>query len=330
MVTAERQTHKHRASCYVTAMLHVANGAVTAALLHESGLAGEVVDLDDIMAEGPVLHALASESDWQTRAEWLERHFGITRTDYLARRASRAQVVAAAASGDDVLLWFEFDLHCQANLLHLLSELHRGGAAHLALVCPDRVDGVENFRGLGQLSGPQLAALLPACTSIDPAALAAADAVWQAWCDETPVRLAALGGAPHEALAHVPAAVGAQLRRLPWLDDGLDAIQRTLLALVPPAGIAFDALFRAWNAAAVAHPYGFGDHAIAHTVRGLSSGDHPPLVLEGSAPNAWHVRPSNHPLAQWQPHERWVGGVRVTADRPRWHWYPQTGRPCKA
>jgi hypothetical protein len=309
--------------------LHVANGAVTAGRLREGGFGGEVVDLDDLMAEGPVPHALESESDWQTRAAWLERHFGIPRADYLARRARRARVVAAAARGDDVLLWFEFDLHCQANLLHLLSELHRGGAAHVGLVCPDRVDGVGDFRGLGQLSGSQLAALLPTRASIDRTALAAANAVWEAWCDDSPVRLAALGRAPHAALAHVPAAVAAHLRRLPWLDDGFDAIERTLLALVPPTGIGFDALFRAWNATPVARPYGFGDHAIAHTVRGLSLGDHAPLVLEGPAPNAWHVHPSNHPHAQWQPQERWVGGVRISAERPRWSWDPHTNSPAK-
>lgn len=308
-------------------MLHVANGAITATRLRDSELAGEVVDLDDIMAEGPIPHALASEADWQTRAAWLERHLDIPRVDYLARRERRARVVAVAARGDDVLLWFEFDLHCQANLLQLLSEIHRAGASGVGLICPDRVDGVDDFRGLGQLSGDRLAALLPTRASLDGTALAAADALWQAWCDETPARLAALGRSPHAALAHVPAAVEAHLRRLPWLGDGLDALERTLLALVPPTGIAFDALFRAWKATAVARPYGFGDHAIAHTVRGLAHGERPPLVVEGSSPGTWHVHPSGHPASRWRREDRWVGGVLVSADGPRWCWDPQASRP---
>lgn len=311
-------------------MLHVANGAITAERLRESGLGGEVFDGDDLIAEGPVPNGLASTADWQARAAWLERHFEIPASDYLAHQARRARVVDDARREDEVVLWFEFDLHCQANLVHLLSVLDTRGT-RVSLVCPERVEGMPGFRGLGQLSGAQLSSLFADRVPLAAVTFAAARDVWEAWCDDTPVRLAAV--ATPEDLPHLRAAVGAHLRRLPWLGDGLSDIERTVLGLVPSAGTGFVDLFAAWNTTAVARPYGFGDHAIARTVRELARGDHPLLALDEPASprladaRAWHVRRTGEPIARWRRGEGWIGGVRVAADGPRWCWDPGARAP---
>jgi hypothetical protein len=309
-------------------VFHVVNGECTAARLRESGIAGEIVDLDDIMAHGPVPNGLTSERDWETRAAWLAEHFAVTPAEYLARQSARVRLWAER--GREVVVWSEFDLHCQANLLHLLTGFWTAGAraGALTLVCPGEVEGGPGFRGLGQLSGPQLAVLFARRTRLAGDTLSHAHAAWKAWCEPDPARLAILSVGPALGLEHLPRALAAHLRRFPWTTDGLDEIERTLLDLLPTSGTTFGALFESWNQTIIARPYGFGDWQIAHALLELSRGEEPPLAIESRRPvnvpacAAWHLRRTGSERRRWRGRARILGGVSVPATGRRWCYDP--------
>ena len=53
-------------------------------------------------------------------------------------------------------LWFEFDLHCQVNMLGVMAMMLKHtdlSPPAIYLICPDEFPGEEDFRGMGQLNG---------------------------------------------------------------------------------------------------------------------------------------------------------------------------------
>src|SRR5215467_1370247 len=128
-------------------MIHLVNGESTLLTLRTAEVPGEKFSIEDIFAEGPILDGLQTESSWLARANYLERHLSIPQSEYLAGNATRNSVLRESLTDDEVVLWFEFDLHCQANLLYFLDwygmQDHR--PKHLSLVCPETFPGRDQF-----------------------------------------------------------------------------------------------------------------------------------------------------------------------------------------
>src|SRR5205085_1681851 len=101
-------------------MIHLVAGKSALGTLQESAVPGDKFSVDDILMEGPIVDGLQSESSWMARAEYLDRYFSIPKAEYLLGNAERHRVLRESLSHDEIVLWFEFDLHCQANLLYLL------------------------------------------------------------------------------------------------------------------------------------------------------------------------------------------------------------------
>src|SRR3984885_4077650 len=144
-------------------MIHLVNGESTLRTLRETSIPGDKFSIDDILIEGPILDGLQSESSWGARADYLERYFSIPKSEYVSGRAERDRVLRESLSHDEIVLWFEFDLHCQANLLYFLDwyASRDPGRARLTLICPETVPGRERFRGLGELRADELDSLFP-------------------------------------------------------------------------------------------------------------------------------------------------------------------------
>src|SRR5438067_4859273 len=121
-------------------MIHLVNGESTRITLQETSIPGEKYSIDDILAEGPIPASLQSEASWALRAEYLGTHFAISKTDYLAGNANRERVLRQSLAHSEVILWFEFDLHCQVNLLYFLNWYASRDSARsrLKLICPDK------------------------------------------------------------------------------------------------------------------------------------------------------------------------------------------------
>jgi hypothetical protein len=155
-------------------MLHVANGDTTAALLARAGLAGGIVSEGDILIEGPARNGLETREDWEFRAAFLQERLGIPEALYLARVDERKSWLARSASEDEVVLWFEEDLHCLVNLAYLLHPLGAGHPeARVSIVLPADVR-------LGNLAPSHLAGLFESRRHLTPAELAEGSAFWLA------------------------------------------------------------------------------------------------------------------------------------------------------
>src|SRR5262245_33939527 len=163
-------------------MLHIVNGDSTASTLKQTKIKVEGFASKDTLINGP---APATENDHEWRAvrvQHLTDAYGLNPKECEKEFLKQEKALASAADHDEVVLWFEYDLFCQLNLLYLLdwfSEAHLKKTS-LSLINVDSFPGPKDFRGLGELNADELASLFPKREKLTKAQLDLGAKAWQA------------------------------------------------------------------------------------------------------------------------------------------------------
>ncbi|MCQ6959656.1 DUF1835 domain-containing protein [Mucilaginibacter aquariorum] len=141
----------------MSAILHVLNGDATLNSFEQANIGGDIIVWREVLSEGPVSENIESAAFWQERAAWITKTFNETPERY--QDSMVAQLEKFSQPYDEINLWFEFDLHCQVNLLGvmmLFSQKTNLSGPAIYLICPADYPGVSDFRGMGELNGEQL------------------------------------------------------------------------------------------------------------------------------------------------------------------------------
>src|SRR6185312_16532082 len=99
-------------------ILHILNGDSTLRGFQETGLEGNTMVWRESLSEGPLEADISSAGFWRDRANWIGKTYRESPEDYLATMMNELSKLGEPY--DEINLWFEFDLHCQANLLGVL------------------------------------------------------------------------------------------------------------------------------------------------------------------------------------------------------------------
>ena len=215
------------------AHLHITNGDAAGDLLKASGLGGDVLPWRDTMVEGPFPAGLDLAATSALRATYLGA-LGLPaeriRRDFEARDAA----LRAAGGYDVITLWFEHDLLDQLQLLQLLDWFAAAdlGGTDLGLICIGAFPGIEPFRGLGQLTPDQIAALAPRCAPVTAAQLRLGQEGWAAFRSPDPRDIERFLERDLSPLPFMTAALRRHLEEFPSVADGLGRTHRQLLSLV--------------------------------------------------------------------------------------------------
>ena len=139
-------------------ILHILNGEATANSFEDTGLDGDVMVWHEVLTEGPLTGNIASGGFWKAREQWICGQFNETEERY-QHRVLDELVKLSDESYEEINLWFEFDLHCQVNLLGImnyLKQLSNLSMPAVYLICPADYPGKPEFRGMGELNGEEL------------------------------------------------------------------------------------------------------------------------------------------------------------------------------
>jgi len=307
-------------------MLHVTNGDSVLAGFREAGIPGTYLAWRDVLHDGAVPQTASLEALSDVRARVIAELGGEGDYDVLREGfAERDRTLAAFREHDETVLWFEHDLYDQLQLLQILdwlSHQDRRGS-RISLIQIDRHPEVSPFFGLGQLSGRQLADLLPARQPVSPAQFAIAREAWAAFCAPDPKGLAALANSSFEEMPFLPAALTRCLEEYPSARDGLSRTERQLLE----AG-ASGALHRRdyYIASSSRESCPWGDLSVYVRLGGLSAGPRPAVDRLGPDEFALNER-GRRILAGEEDWFReagrdvWIGGVHLDAGaRRQWRW----------
>lgn len=309
-------------------MLHIVNGDATVARLGPASLPGEILVWRDVLVEGPVEGALAVDAFAARRAPWLARRLGIAEERYAETARAQADGLTRASAHDEIVLWFEQDLFCVANLAYLAAWLRRTrDAARVSLVFPDEP--------LGTTDSPALAALFAGRQPFTDDAIAHAAAWWEAYASPDPRTF--------EAKVHGPLPfldVAAQLHRarFPATCTGLGVVETAVLAALDDTPRPFGDVFRAATRDERMRGHGMSDLQLAAYVEALADGPAPLVTIEAAPDADVHasriastatgrsVRDGARDRLDAQALDWWLGGVHLEGREVAWRWDSATAR----
>lgn len=300
-------------------MLHILNGDALAEPLALAGLPGTRLVWREALCDGPTPAGLTPAAWRTTRARFLAAEYGVTRQSATAAWRTLEAGLKASLAEDEVVLWFEQDLFCQANLLFVLAwYAQRRRRPLLSLVMQRSFDDAEPGA---------LAESFPQRRPLRPWQLRSAREAWAAYTNAYPgpMRGFLSGRMPWAGLGP---ALQAHLDHLPDPEDGLDRIERAVLWLITIGYSDFGELFEAFCRAEPV--FGLGDAQFLSVLRRMAGRPQALIAVEprGALRNAaWRAGPPPMSLRVTRlgesvllgeakatvRGERWVGGVRVGA-----------------
>lgn len=319
-------------------LLHVLNGDSVAISLRAAGIQDPVTLAADLLYEGPVTAASSPERWRRTRARFLAECGYDDYDACLARLAGWDRALEGFRAHDEVVLWFEHDLHDQLHLCRLLSWFagRDRGLTRLSLV--------QTADYLGRMQPAQLAALLDTRVPVSPAQQRLARAAWDAFCAPSPLGLAELAqGGDTAPMPHLAGALRRHLEEFPGTGDGLARTERQALAALASGPLPFGAVFAASQR--MEESVFITDISMLRRLRDLAAGPRPLLRFDPppGRPGAPARQPGGALLAltaaghavlagqaDWLDLcggiDRWLGGTHLAGRDAAWRWDRAAGR----
>jgi hypothetical protein len=225
-------------------VLHTTNGDGAANLIKQSSVEGGVLPCRDPMHQGPFPAGLGLDELSERRAAYLAGP-GIDLDETVRGFRLRDDHLRSAWSYDEVVLWFEHDLLDQLQILQFLEWFAEMAfdLSNLNLISLDRFEGVQGFRGLGQLSPGQIATLLEARQPVTAEQLELARSGWAAFRSSDPRDLERFSQGNLDALPFLAKALRRLFEEYPGVQDGLTLTERQILKLVAAGASAPRRLF---------------------------------------------------------------------------------------
>ncbi|WP_271271454.1 DUF1835 domain-containing protein [Aliamphritea hakodatensis] len=311
--------------------LHIRCGHDIQHGLQLAGFCGEYLAFTDPFCQGPV-QDLPIEKLIQMRSRYVADAYSIDLADATAQAKAAYgplqafQARSGTAKWQNVVLWFEHDSYDQLILAFLLSYFFRHAPdAPLELICVDRVPGVNDFIGLGQLS-PELFRYLwdKHRTPVSNAQLQLGENAWQALCSASPEALVRLAGTGTPALPLMARALHRHLAELPDPHTGLSLTASLALQLLSETDtLTAGKLFACYMREREPLPW-LGDLMFWSVIRALTdtsealiriTSDHPewPQKTLSVTPTGRQVLKGEVNALTLMKQPRWVGGIRIPA-----------------
>jgi hypothetical protein len=303
-------------------VLHVTNGDSVAVPLLQTSLGGDAFAWRDAYYEGPVRSGERSRLI-DARAVFLAScGWGgedAIRDELLTRDA---RFVTALREGQEIVLWFEHDLYDQLQLVDVLALAGETGfdPDQLELIEIDAFPGRPGFRGLGELTAPELESLWPQRRAVTDDDTAGAQLAWEAVRRADPRGIAEVRLDPPARRPFLGGALARLLEELPDVDDGLSRTERQLLELLDDGPLLTGALFVASQDLEEA-PF-HGDTWIMRTLGELDGTTPLVSLTEGSAEitdAGRRVLGGDADRVELLGIDRWVGGTHLVPGAV-WRW----------
>ncbi|HLF84139.1 MAG TPA: hypothetical protein VI837_08200 [Blastocatellia bacterium] len=326
-------------------MLHIHNGDSTANTLREFGFPGEHRAFQEVLMEGPAPGGLSRDEWLEVRARFLAEAYELKLENCEKDLREQDTWPRGFSKHDETILWFEHDLFCQINLIYLLDWFSNQsmGKTRLSLICVGEFKDVEDFRGLGQLTGEQLASLFDRRHKVTDADLSLAARAWAAYCSADPEEISRLIDQDTSAMPFLGQALRLHLARYPSVINGLGRVENTALEMISDGAIGFKSLFPGF---AKAEPvYGMGDSQFWCGLKRLGEARDPLITI--SAPddhdpalqsNRYHdasfeltetgraVLARERDFIETNGIDLWLGGVHLVDGAALWRWDEHNGK----
>lgn len=214
----------------MSSLLHITNGDSLTERLNSLKIKGDIITWREMLCEGKTLTNVGSETFWKTRFEFLHKNYKVSKSWFIEKTLKEYRSLCNHKQQDRIVLWFEYDLFCQINMLAVLSWLktHRK-YAQITLVCSGKEDDTDKMYSLLDLSDEKLLDLYENRTELDQDDIEYADYVWQLYCSDNPIRLENLTDFKNYHFDYLSDAISNHLQRFPSIRNGLNRMENNIL-----------------------------------------------------------------------------------------------------
>lgn len=214
----------------MSSQLHITNGDSFTQRLKKLKFKGEIITWREMLCEGKTETSVGSEAFWKTRFEFLHKNYNISKSWFVEKTLKEYRSLCNHKQQDEIILWFEYDLFCQINMLAVISWLktHRRHV-QISLVCSGYEDDSSRLYGLNELTDDQIQEHFNSRVALSQNDIEYADYVWQLYCSDNPIRLENLSDFELYQFNYLEDALKAHLRRFPAIKNGLNEIENRVL-----------------------------------------------------------------------------------------------------
>lgn len=214
----------------MSSQLHITNGDSFTQKLKTLKLKGDIITWREMLCEGKTETNVGSESFWKTRFDFLHKNYKVSKSWFVEKTLKEYRSLCNHKQQDQIILWFEYDLFCQINMLAVLSWLKKHRRyAEIYLVCSGDEDETNRLYRLNDLSDEQLLNSYENKVKLSQNDIEYADYVWQLYCSDNPIRLENLIGFDNYQFDYLSDAIKVHLRRFPTIKNGLNELENRVL-----------------------------------------------------------------------------------------------------
>ncbi len=210
--------------------LHITNGDFLTKRLKSLDLKGDIITWREMLCEGKTLTSVGSESFWKTRFEFLNKTYKISKSRFIEQTLKEYRSLCSHKQQDQIILWFDYDLFCQINMLAVISWLktHRRHA-EISLVSTVSLKEGEIPKSLSEMEDHELLSIYGLRKSLTQDDIEYADYIWQLYCSNNPIRLENVGDYQNYQFDNLANAIAAHLKRFPSIRNGLNDVENLVL-----------------------------------------------------------------------------------------------------
>ncbi|WGH76291.1 DUF1835 domain-containing protein [Tenacibaculum tangerinum] len=251
-------------------LLHITNGDITTQRLQKLNIEGDIITWREMLCEGQTSVDVGSEDFWKTRFDFLKTTYKVSKKKFIDYTLKEYRNLCNHKQQDEIVLWFEYDLFCQINMLAVISWLKRYRKNHkISLVTSGKVNDSKKLHGLGELSDSQLKEHFENKIELTQDDIEYADYIWQLYCSDSPLPLEnAHKFNPESPFVYLEDAIKSHLLRFPSIENGLNHIENNILKTANEHTFANQNEFVA-DLLAHQKNYGFGDNQYVNKLENL-------------------------------------------------------------
>jgi Domain of unknown function (DUF1835) len=214
-------------------ILHILNGYNILPILEKSKIKGDVVVWREMLCEGPLHKEVGSDEFWMSRYSYFEKELEINRLEYYDKSISEIVKLEDVSNYKDIVLWFEFDLFCQVNLLaactYLLDNYVK--KANYYLICTGKVKGKEELQSLSDFTPLEFNTLFENKIALSKSSLQFAKESWNLYVDNNIDKLKCFDFNQNSKFEYLQLAINQHLKRFP-VENELNQIQNKILKII--------------------------------------------------------------------------------------------------
>lgn len=212
---------------------HLLNGDSTLWSLDKAKIEGHRLVWRDVLCEGPVDSDFASPIFWEKRIDFMTDAFGANQVEFKKICIDEFDKIKGVSQYKELVLWFEYDLFCQINMLGILHFLAKSDfrGMKISLICVGSEEGKENLTALGNIPPENFKILFEKRVLLSRQDLSYASEVYLAYCSNDPNQLIDQN-LEHSKFPYLKGAIAVHLKRFPFLHSGLNEIEMTMLGFL--------------------------------------------------------------------------------------------------